>query len=65
MPSTTAVLPFCESLGIPVGAALTDNGRELCGRPDQQAFALLLALEGIEHRTTKVRSPRTTASSSG
>lgn len=53
------VLPFYEMLGIEVGAVLTDNGREYCGRPDQHPYELLLAMEGIEHRTTKVRSPRT------
>jgi len=53
------VLPFYESLGIRVEAVLTDNGREFCGRSDQHPYQLLLALEGVEHRTTKVRSPRT------
>jgi transposase InsO family protein len=38
---------------------LTDNGREFCGRADQHPYELLLALEEIEHRTTKIRSPRT------
>lgn len=53
------VLPFYEALGVPVGAILTDNGREFCGKPESHLYELLLALEGIEHRTTKVRSPRT------
>lgn len=53
------VLPFYEALGIQVGAVLTDNGREFCGRPEAHPYELLLALEDIEHRTTKVRSPRT------
>ena len=53
------VLPFYASLGIPVEAVLTDNGREFCGRPDKHPYELLLALEGVEHRNTKVRSPRT------
>lgn len=53
------VLPFYEELGVPVGAVLTDNGREFCGRPEKHPYELLLALEDIEHRTTKVRSPRT------
>jgi len=53
------VLPFYESLGVPVGAVLTDNGREYCGRPDSHPYELLLAMEEIEHRTTKIRSPRT------
>src|SRR4051812_6504182 len=53
------VLPFYEKLGITVGAVLTDNGREFCGKPDQHPYELLLAVEGIKHRTTKVRCPRT------
>jgi transposase InsO family protein len=53
------VLPFYETLGVPVGAILTDNGREFCGRPEIHPYELLTAMEGIEHRTTKVRSPRT------
>jgi transposase InsO family protein len=53
------VLPFYEALGVEVGAVLTDNGREFCGRPDAHPYELLLAMEGIEHRTTKIRSPRT------
>ncbi len=65
MPITAAdlmhdrVLPFYERLGITVGAVLTDNGREFCGKPEQHPYELLLAMEGIKHRTTKVRSPRT------
>jgi transposase InsO family protein len=65
MPITAAdtlydrVLPFYEALNVPVKAALTDNGREFCGRPEQHPYELLLALNDIEHRTTKVRSPRT------
>lgn len=42
-----------------MGAVLTDNGREFCGRAAQHPYELLLALEEIEHRTTKVRPPRT------
>ena len=53
------VLPFYEALGIPVGAVLTDNGREFCGRPEQHPYELLLAMEGIDHRNTRVRTPRT------
>jgi transposase InsO family protein len=46
-------------LGIPVKAVLTDNGREFCGKPESHPYELLLAIEDIEHRNTKVRSPRT------
>jgi transposase InsO family protein len=53
------VLPFYEALGVPVAAILTDNGREFCGRPEKHPYELLLTLEEIEHRTTKVRSPQT------
>jgi transposase InsO family protein len=53
------VLPFYEQLGVPVGAILTDNGREFCGIPEKHPFELLTAMEGIEHRKTKIRSPRT------
>lgn len=53
------VLPFYDALGVPVKAILTDNGREFCGRPDSHPYELLLGLEDIEHRNTKVRSPRT------
>lgn len=53
------VLPFYEELGVPVGAILTDNGREFCGRPEHHPYELLTAMEGIEHRNTKIRSPRT------
>jgi transposase InsO family protein len=53
------VLPFYAALGIQVGAVLTDNGREFCGRPETHPYELLLTMEDIEHRTTRVRSPRT------
>ena len=65
MPVTAAellydrVLPFYEALGVPVQAVLTDNGREFSGRPEKHPYQLLLAIHDIEHRTTKVRSPRT------
>lgn len=53
------VLPFYEQLGITLSALLTDNGREFCGRPESHPYELLLAMEGVEHRTTRVRTPRT------
>ena len=65
MPITAAellydrVLPFYEALGVTVKSVLTDNGREYCGRPEQHPYELLLTLHDIEHRRTKVRSPRT------
>ncbi len=53
------MLPFYEALGVPVQAILTDNGREFCGKPEQHPYELLLAMEGIEHRRTKIATPRT------
>jgi transposase InsO family protein len=53
------VLPFYAELGVEISAVLTDNGREFCGKPESHPFELLLAMDGIEHRTTRVRSPRT------
>ena len=52
------VLPFYERIGLKVGAILTDNGREFCGT-DAHPFELYLALAGIEHRKTRVRTPGT------
>jgi transposase InsO family protein len=52
------VLPFYAGLGLEIGAVLTDNGREYCGT-ESHPYELHLALNGIEHRRTKVRSPRT------
>ena len=52
------VLPFYAERNIPVGAVLTDNGREFCGTA-AHPFELYLALNDIEHRTTRVRRPQT------
>lgn len=52
------VLPFFEKHGAAIKTVLSDNGREYCGRPDRHPYELFLQLEGIEHRTTKVRRPQ-------
>src|SRR5919112_3597862 len=52
------VLPFYAELGLPVGAVLTDNGREFCGT-ERHPYELYLALNDIAHRKTRVRTPRT------
>lgn len=49
------VLPHFEQQGLRIETLLSDNGREYCGRPDQHPFELFLQLEGIKHRTTRVR----------
>jgi transposase InsO family protein len=52
------VLPQYDKWKLPVKAILTDNGREFCGR-DHHPYELYLALNDIEHRNTKVKSPQT------
>jgi transposase InsO family protein len=51
-------LPFYAERQIPVAAVLTDNGREFCGTP-AHPFEVYLALNGVDHRRTTVRSPKT------
>jgi transposase InsO family protein len=53
------VLPFYESHGLTVEHVLTDNGREYCGRPMVHPYQIFLELQDIEHRRTKVATPRT------
>ena len=53
------VLPFYSALGVQVSMVLTDNGREFYGKQESHPYELLLAMNDVEHRTTKVRSPRT------
>jgi transposase InsO family protein len=52
------VLPFYRTLELPVTAVLTDNGREFCGT-ERHPYELYLALNEIEHRKTRVGSPKT------
>jgi transposase InsO family protein len=52
------VLPFYARLDLPIGAVLTDNGREFCGT-ERHPYELYLALNDIAHRKTRVGSPRT------
>ncbi|MHC4994985.1 MAG: IS481 family transposase [Planctomycetota bacterium] len=52
------VLPFFERHDTPLRTVLSDNGREFCGRPDHHPYELFLQLEGIAHRTTRVRRPQ-------
>lgn len=53
------VLPFYQSHDLPVQAILTDNGTEFKGRPMIHLYEIYLELNDIEHRTTKVATPRT------
>lgn len=52
------VLPQYKRWGIPVKAVLTDNGSEFRGT-ENHPYELYLQLNDIQHRRTKVNSPRT------
>jgi transposase InsO family protein len=52
------VVPFYARLDLPIGAVLTDNGGEFCGT-ERHPYELYLALNDIEHRKTRVGSPKT------
>ena len=51
------VLSTFEAYGAKIEKVLSDNGRELCGRPDQRLYELFLQLDDIAHRTTRVKRP--------
>jgi transposase InsO family protein len=54
----TDVLPAFEAVEAKIDTVLSDNGREFCGRPDRHPYELFLQLEGVEHRTTRVKRPQ-------
>jgi len=53
------VLPYYNTLSIPVLNILTDNGTEYCGNYPSHEYELVLDLFNIKHRRTKIGSPRT------
>ena len=53
------VVPWYNSQEIELLRILTDRGTEYCGKVDNHAYQLYLAIENIEHSKTKVRSPQT------
>jgi transposase InsO family protein len=53
------VVPFYNEHDVAIEHLLTDNGREFCGREMHHPFEIFLALNQIDHRHTKVRSPET------
>jgi transposase InsO family protein len=52
------VLPTFEAEATAINTVLSDNGREFCGRQDQHPYELFLQLEGIAHKTTRVKRPQ-------
>lgn len=53
------VLPWFQEQEIPMLRILTDRGTEYCGKVDNHAFQLYLAVENIDHSKTRARSPQT------
>jgi len=53
------VLPWFEEQKIPLLRILTDRGTEYCGKIENHAYQLYLAIENIDHSKTKVRHPQT------
>lgn len=53
------VLPFYEEHGVRLLRSLTDRGTEYCGKPDEHEYQLFLALNDVDHSTTKARHPQT------
>ena len=53
-----SVLPTFDEHQASVKTVLSDNGAEFRGRLDKHPYELFLQMEGIEHRTTKVRRPQ-------
>jgi len=53
------VVPFFSKERISINAVLTDNCKEYKGKPEEHPYELFLALNDIEHRFTKVGTPRT------
>ena len=52
-------MPWFAEQEINLLRILTDRGTEYCGKIDNHAYQLYLAIENIDHTTTKVRSPQT------
>lgn len=53
------VIPFFNNHEVPLLRILTDRGTEYCGKVENHAFELYLAIENIDHTKTKARSPQT------
>ena len=44
--------PFFDEQGIKLQRILTDRGTEYCGKPENHAYQLYLAVEDIDHSRT-------------
>jgi transposase InsO family protein len=53
------VVPFFDAQGVRLNRILTDRGTEYCGKPQNHAYQLYLAVEDIDHSRTKANHPQT------
>ena len=53
------VIPFFTSHKIDLRRILTDRGTEYCGKVENHAYPLYLAVEDVDHTKTKANSPQT------
>ncbi len=53
------VIPFFDEQGIPLLRLLTDRGTEYCGKVENHAYQLYLAMEDIDPSKTKANHPQT------
>ncbi len=53
------VIPLFDEQGIKLQRILTDRGTEYCGKPENHAYQLYLAVEDIDHSRTKANHPQT------
>lgn len=53
------VVPFFEQQDVPLLRVLTDRGTEFCGKVENHAYQLYLAVENIDHSRTKAYTPQT------
>jgi transposase InsO family protein len=53
------VVPWFNEQDVPLLRVLTDRGTEYCGKIEEHAYQLFLAIENIDHSKTKARSPQT------
>ena len=53
------VVPVFEEYGIGLLRMLTDRGTEYCGKVENHAYQLYLAVEDVDHSKTKANSPQT------
>ena len=51
------VIPFFAEHGISLLRVLTDRGTEYCGKVENHAYQLYLAVEDVDHTRTKANSP--------